>query len=125
MKTVSEEYRLLEAARQFESQALAQIYDTYSPGLYRYAMQNEMRYGQGGSLTPAPNQQGEPGFHQATEPALAPTGPVETEVPPFDATPEPPAWNASPNTPQNGNGNRQGTPPNPGGNGPGDGNGNH
>ncbi|MFZ5911227.1 MAG: RNA polymerase sigma factor [Chloroflexota bacterium] len=38
MKTVSEEYRLLEAARQFESQALAQIYDTYSPGLYRYAM---------------------------------------------------------------------------------------
>ncbi len=38
MKTVSEEYRLLEAARQFESQALAQIYDTYSPGLYRYAV---------------------------------------------------------------------------------------
>lgn len=38
MKTVSEESRLLEAARQFESQALAQIYDTYSPGLYRYAM---------------------------------------------------------------------------------------
>lgn len=35
---MSEESRLLDAARQFESQALAQIYDMYSPGLYRYAM---------------------------------------------------------------------------------------
>jgi len=29
---------LLELARHFDSQALAQIYDAYSPGLYRYAM---------------------------------------------------------------------------------------
>ena len=29
---------LLELARQFDHPALAQIYDTYSPGLYRYAM---------------------------------------------------------------------------------------
>ena len=29
---------LLELARQFDPQALAQIYDAYSPGLYRYAM---------------------------------------------------------------------------------------
>ncbi len=29
---------LLERARQFDRQALAEIYDTYSPGLYRYAM---------------------------------------------------------------------------------------
>lgn len=38
MKTVSDEYHLLEAARRFELKVLAQIYDTYSPGLYRYAM---------------------------------------------------------------------------------------
>lgn len=29
---------LLELARQFNEQALTQIYDSYSPGLYRYAM---------------------------------------------------------------------------------------
>jgi RNA polymerase sigma-70 factor, ECF subfamily len=29
---------LLERAQQFDQQALAQIYDTYSPGLYRYSM---------------------------------------------------------------------------------------
>ncbi|MCS7011614.1 MAG: sigma-70 family RNA polymerase sigma factor [Anaerolineales bacterium] len=29
---------LLERARQFDRQALAEIYDLYSPGLYRYAM---------------------------------------------------------------------------------------
>jgi RNA polymerase sigma-70 factor (ECF subfamily) len=29
---------LLELARQFDQQTLARIYDTYSPGLYRYAM---------------------------------------------------------------------------------------
>ncbi len=29
---------LLELARQYDQQALAQIYDTYSPGLYRYSM---------------------------------------------------------------------------------------
>jgi RNA polymerase sigma-70 factor (ECF subfamily) len=29
---------LLELAQQFDPQALAQIYDAYSPGLYRYAM---------------------------------------------------------------------------------------
>jgi RNA polymerase sigma-70 factor (ECF subfamily) len=29
---------LLELAQQFDHQALAQIYDAYSPGLYRYAM---------------------------------------------------------------------------------------
>lgn len=30
---------LLKLARQFDQQALAQIYDAYSPGLYRYSMQ--------------------------------------------------------------------------------------
>lgn len=29
---------LLQLAQQFDQQALAQIYDTYSPGLYRYSM---------------------------------------------------------------------------------------
>jgi RNA polymerase sigma-70 factor (ECF subfamily) len=33
----SPEERLLKQARRFEMQALAQIYDTHSPGLYRYA----------------------------------------------------------------------------------------
>ena len=35
---VSSEPELLQLARQFNTQALAQIYDDYSPGLYRYAM---------------------------------------------------------------------------------------
>jgi RNA polymerase sigma-70 factor (ECF subfamily) len=35
---VPSETELLELARQFDQQALAQIYDTYSPGLYRYSM---------------------------------------------------------------------------------------
>jgi RNA polymerase sigma-70 factor, ECF subfamily len=34
---VSEEQELLELASQFNTTALAEIYDTYSPGLYRYA----------------------------------------------------------------------------------------
>jgi RNA polymerase sigma-70 factor (ECF subfamily) len=29
---------LIQRARQYDRQALAQIYDLYSPGLYRYAM---------------------------------------------------------------------------------------
>ena len=32
------EPELIELARQFDQHALAQIYDTYSPGLYRYSM---------------------------------------------------------------------------------------
>ncbi len=32
------EYELLRRAHQFDQQALGEIYDTYSPGLYRYAM---------------------------------------------------------------------------------------
>jgi RNA polymerase sigma-70 factor, ECF subfamily len=35
---VSSNPELLQRARLFEQQALAQIYDIYSPGLYRYAM---------------------------------------------------------------------------------------
>jgi RNA polymerase sigma-70 factor (ECF subfamily) len=35
---VSEEQELLQLASQFKCQALAQIYDAYSPGIYRYAM---------------------------------------------------------------------------------------
>lgn len=38
MKELSEEQLLLQEARSLQSQALAKIYDTYSPGLYRYAM---------------------------------------------------------------------------------------
>lgn len=33
-----EEQKLLELARQYDHPALAQIYDAYSPGLYRYAV---------------------------------------------------------------------------------------
>jgi len=36
---VPSDTELLELARQFDQPALARIYDTYSPGLYRYAMQ--------------------------------------------------------------------------------------
>ncbi len=35
---VSVEQELLERARQYDPPTLAQIYDTYSPGLYRYSM---------------------------------------------------------------------------------------
>lgn len=35
---VTEEQGLLQRAAQFNRQALAQIYDAYSPGIYRYAM---------------------------------------------------------------------------------------
>jgi RNA polymerase sigma-70 factor (ECF subfamily) len=35
---VTSENELLKLARQFNQPALAQIYDSYSPGLYRYAM---------------------------------------------------------------------------------------
>ena len=35
---VSPEQDLLERARRLEHQALAQVYDLYSPGLYRYSM---------------------------------------------------------------------------------------
>jgi RNA polymerase sigma-70 factor (ECF subfamily) len=35
---VNSEYNLLQRARQFEPQALAHIYDLYSPALYRYAV---------------------------------------------------------------------------------------
>lgn len=35
---MSEERDLLQRASQFDHQALAQIYDAYSPGIYRYAM---------------------------------------------------------------------------------------
>jgi len=35
---VPSDTELLELARQFNQTALAQIYDTYSPGMYRYAM---------------------------------------------------------------------------------------
>jgi RNA polymerase sigma-70 factor (ECF subfamily) len=38
MKKVSEEQRLLEQARKFNSQVLEKIYDDYSQGVYRYAM---------------------------------------------------------------------------------------
>jgi RNA polymerase sigma-70 factor (ECF subfamily) len=37
-KTVSDEQDLLQRALQFNHQALAQIYDAYSPGIHRYAL---------------------------------------------------------------------------------------
>ncbi len=88
---------------------------------FRYAMQNQMRYGQDDSLEPAPNRQGEPGFHQNSEPTLVPTAPVETETPPAEPTLD--ILNA-PGYPQNGNGNGPRTPQQ-GGNGPGNGSGGH
>jgi RNA polymerase sigma-70 factor (ECF subfamily) len=36
--TVSDEQNLLQRASQLETQALAEIYDAYSPGIYRYSM---------------------------------------------------------------------------------------
>lgn len=36
--SVSDEQSLLQRAAQLETQALAEIYDAYSPGIYRYAM---------------------------------------------------------------------------------------
>ena len=36
--SVSEEQELLQLAAKLETKALAEIYDTYSPGIYRYAM---------------------------------------------------------------------------------------
>ena len=36
--SVSSEQELLQRASQLETAALAEIYDLYSPGLYRYAM---------------------------------------------------------------------------------------
>lgn len=36
--SVSDEQSLLQRASQLETQALAEIYDIYSPGIYRYAM---------------------------------------------------------------------------------------
>lgn len=36
--SVSDEQSLLQRASQLETQALAEIYDNYSPGIYRYAM---------------------------------------------------------------------------------------
>lgn len=35
---MASENELLKLARQFDAESLAQIYDTFSPGLYRYAM---------------------------------------------------------------------------------------
>lgn len=37
-KTVPDERNLLQRATQLETQALAEVYDTYSPGIYRYAV---------------------------------------------------------------------------------------
>ena len=37
------------------------------PQGFRYAMTNQMRYGQNEEATPEPNQQGEPGFHHNEE----------------------------------------------------------
>lgn len=37
-KPVSEEQRLLHLASQLNTKALAEIYDTFSPGIYRYSM---------------------------------------------------------------------------------------
>jgi hypothetical protein len=122
----AEEEPLLTRTRDRLQDRLCQVEDGLTdPDGFRYTMQNEMRYGQDESLEPGPNQQGEPGFHQNTEPAPEPTDPVETEVPPVDATPEAPTWNTSPDAPQTGNGNGQGAPSDPGGNSPGNGNGNH
>ncbi len=90
---------------------------------FRYAMQNQMRYGQDDSLEPAPNRQGEPGFHQNSEPTLVPTEPVETETPPAEPTLDATILNA-PGYQQNGNSNGAGTPQQ-GGNSPGGGNGGH
>ena len=38
MKTVNKEYRLLQRARKLDTKALAEVYDLYSPELYRYAV---------------------------------------------------------------------------------------
>lgn len=116
---------LLTQTRDRLQDRLCQVEDGLTnPEGFRYAMQNQMRYGQDENLEPGPNQQGGPAFHQNSEPTPAPTeAPVETETPPAAPTPEATLLNAAPGFQQNGNGNGQGTPQQ-GGNGPG-GNGNH
>jgi len=45
------------------------------PQGFRYAMANQMQYGQDEEATPEPNQQGEPGFHQNEQGGQQPTDP--------------------------------------------------
>lgn len=45
------------------------------PQGFRYAMTNQMQYGQNEEATPEPNQQGEPGFHQNDQGGQQPVDP--------------------------------------------------
>jgi len=45
------------------------------PQGFRYAMTNQMQYGQDEEATPEPNQQGEPGFHQNEDAGQSPEEP--------------------------------------------------
>ena len=45
------------------------------PQGFRYAMTNQMQYGQNEEVTPEPNQQGEPGFHQNDQGGQQPIDP--------------------------------------------------
>jgi len=83
------------------------------PQGFRYAIQNEMQYGQDETITPGSNQQGEPGFDKNKPPPVS-TDPVETETPVVEATPGTPAMGTAPGNPQNGNisnNNNQGSHP--------------
>ena len=59
---------LLTQTRQMLQDCLRLVDDGLAdPQGFRYAMTNQMRYGQNEEATPEPNQQGEPGFHQNEE----------------------------------------------------------
>jgi hypothetical protein len=59
---------LLTQTRQMLQDCLRLVDDGLAdPQGFRYAMTNQMRYGQNEEATPEPNQQGEPGFHHNEE----------------------------------------------------------
>ncbi len=114
---------LLTRTRDRLQDRLCQVEDGLTdPDGFRYAIQNQMRYGQDENLEPGPNQQGEPGFHQNGGPTPALTEPVVTETPAVEPTTT--ILNTLPDPQQNGQGNGQGTP-HQGCNGSDCGNGNH
>ena len=60
---------MLQTRLQLVDQGLA------DPQGFRYAMANQMQYGQNEDATPEPNQQGEPGFHQNDQGGQQPVDP--------------------------------------------------
>lgn len=79
------------------------------PQGFRYMMTNQMQYGQDEEITPEPNQQGEPGFHQNNDESGKPT-----DMPGNGESNESPGG-PNPDKPQNGGGNDDSSNETPGG----------